>query len=126
MSNNHVKWTQGMIKYTFKRLFEILGPLSLYANTKGYSVKEAKAFEVIAKELSLKYEQEITEDKVGLRVYSISWGPEIKPRKAYILTLAAAIESGWLRNEDLLRVEKTYIQKGLMMDLGNYYLVKKL
>lgn len=125
MSNNHVKWTKAMNRYVFKKLFELMGPLSSYVNKKGSSEKERKAFDIIAKDLTEIFSQEVTQEKVVMHVYKVSMIPILNPRSSIILKLAAAIESGWMCNDDILRMEKYYVEKGMMIDLGNYYAIKK-
>jgi hypothetical protein len=124
--NNKIKWNNIMNRFVFKKLFEIMGPLSSYIDTPGYREKETEAFKIIAKELTyLSPGQTITEEKVMMHVYKISILPILNPIISIILKLSAAVESGWMNNDDISRIEKYHIKKGMMIDLGNYYAIKK-
>ena len=121
-----IKWTNEMHDYLFKRLFQLMGPAETYVKPdKSHIKKETEAFEIIAKELTLHFKQQVTTDKVMMNVYSTAMAPALNPREAHVMRLAAAFSSGWLTNRYINIAEKHYRKKNLMIDVGNYYLIKK-
>jgi len=121
----NIVWTEDMNRYLFKRLYKLLGPLKSYSGKTDSLKKEKVACDKIATELSILSDQEVTGDKVTMHIYKVAMAPTLNPRFAQVSKMYEAYKSGWLTNSDMNNSEKYFVKKGMMIDLGNYWGIKK-
>ena len=116
-----------MSNYLFKRLYQLMGPLKSYLKEDNSHHKaENAAFEKIAEELSRLFDENVTFEKVMMQVYSTAMmSPVLNPSRSWIDSMSAALESKWFTNVDINRARKYFDKNEMMIDMGDYWAVRK-